>query len=48
MSSLDKQKKKEKICEDCMAHYPEGYNHVCPPWLKILVTNYKKKQAKEI
>lgn len=24
-------------CEDCLAHYSKGYNHVCPPWLKMLV-----------
>lgn len=29
-------------CEDCLAYYPPGYNHVCPPWLKFLVSKYKK------
>lgn len=32
-------------CEDCLAYFPRGYNHVCPPWLKALVT--KKKQEDE-
>lgn len=27
-----------KKCNDCLAHYSEGYNHICPPWLKALVT----------
>lgn len=29
--------KKEKHCEDCLAYYSEGYNHVCPPWMVALV-----------
>lgn len=31
-------------CEDCLAYYPEGYNHVCPPWLKELVRLNKIKK----
>lgn len=37
----------EKKCEDCLAHYDEGFNHVCPPLLKYLVTEAKKKRALE-
>lgn len=32
-------------CEDCLAHYSEGYNHVCPPWLKALVARKKRLDA---
>ena len=32
-------------CEDCLAYYTKGYNHVCPPWLKALVAKKKKEQA---
>lgn len=31
-------------CEDCMAYYPKGYHHVCPPWLKALVQLQKDKK----
>jgi hypothetical protein len=31
----------EKVCEDCMAHVPNGVDHDCPPFLKALV-NLKK------
>lgn len=30
-------------CTDCLAHYSEGFNHVCPPWLKMMVTAYNEK-----
>lgn len=29
-------------CEDCLAYYTPGYNHVCPPWLKALVERRKR------
>lgn len=38
MAKIEKMHK----CEDCLAHYSEGYNHVCPPWLKMLVANRKR------
>lgn len=36
----------EDTCEDCMAHYPKGYKHVCSPWLKALVKLKKIKDAR--
>jgi hypothetical protein len=30
-----------KQCYDCLAHYSEGYDHRCPPWLKMLVARYR-------
>ena len=35
----------EKKCEDCLAHYTG--NHVCPPWLKMLVKMHKEKMSAE-
>jgi len=32
----------EQHCEDCLAYVSEGYLHVCPPWLKSLVTCHKQ------
>jgi hypothetical protein len=37
---------KEKVykkCDECLANYPEGFNHVCPPWLKELIRRQKEK-----
>lgn len=34
---------KEKKCDDCLAHYPEGFQHTCPPWMKALVTDSKSE-----
>jgi hypothetical protein len=35
----------EIVCQDCMAHFREGYKHVCPPWLKVLVTRKKEEKS---
>jgi len=39
---------KEIICKDCQAHYPEGFSHFCPPWMKELYKRYKEKKIKEV
>ena len=33
-----------KKCNDCLAHYSDNYNHICPPWLKALKRYHDKKQ----
>lgn len=33
------------ICQDCMCHHTPGMNHVCPPWIKMLVQAKKRKEA---
>lgn len=46
---VQKLEKIYKKCKDCLANYPEGFYHVCPPWLKEAVKRYnenKKKNAK--
>jgi len=40
--------RREMKCEDCLAHFPEGHYHVCPPWLKALVAMKRKRDAKDI
>jgi hypothetical protein len=32
----------ERTCPDCMAHTTDP-NHICPPWLKVLVSDYKRR-----
>jgi len=34
-------------CPDCLAHYSEGYDHICPPWLKALVKLKKDEHQRE-
>lgn len=42
MPGVDKDGKPENICPDCFAHNIQP-SHVCPQWLKDLVTRYKNK-----
>jgi alkyl hydroperoxide reductase subunit AhpC len=37
---------REMHCEDCLAYYPEDFDHVCPPWLKELVAIKKRKEVR--
>ena len=34
----------EIVCKDCLAHYPAGYDHVCPPWMKALVAGHRARK----
>jgi len=40
---MSKDTPKEVICPLCLCHYIEGHNHICPPWMKFLVSYNKKK-----
>lgn len=31
-----------KQCQDCMAYCSNLSEHLCPPWLKILVADYRR------
>lgn len=48
MKSSIKDEFGNKVCDDCMAHVPKRLedSHVCPPWLKHLVTISKERNEK--